>query len=78
MPLAFFSDLLETDEREQLAEKLRSCPPPSQPLQTQLPVFSAMTPETKLSDLIRERSYLNVLRFTGSQLQLASSAEWDE
>ena len=28
VPLAFFSDLLATDEREQLVEKLRSCPPP--------------------------------------------------
>ena len=32
VPFALFSDLLGTDEREQLAEKLRSCPPSSQPL----------------------------------------------
>ena len=33
VPFALFSDLLATDEREQLAEKLCSYPPPSQPLQ---------------------------------------------
>ena len=58
VPLAFFSDLLATDEREQLAEKLRSCPPPSQPLQPQLPVFPDMTPDTKLSDFTGEHSYM--------------------
>ena len=57
-PFALFSDLLGTDEREQLAEKLRSCLPPSQPLQPQLPIFPDMTPEIKLSDLVGERSYM--------------------
>ena len=33
VPFVLFSDLLATDEREQLAEKLCSYPPPSQPLQ---------------------------------------------
>ena len=79
MPFALFSDLLGTDEREQLAEKLRSCPPPSQPLQPKLPIFPDMTPETKLSDLIGERSYMlfDLLGLSCSWLTLPS-AKWDE
>ena len=76
VPFALFSDLLATDEREQLAEKLCSCPPPSQP---QLPIFPDMKPETELSDLIDERSYMlfDLLDLSYSWLTLLS-AEWDE
>ena len=79
VPFALFSDLLATDEREQLAEKLCSCPPPSQPLQPQLPIFPDMKPETELSDLIDERSYMlfDLLDLSCSWLTLPS-AEWDE
>ena len=78
-PFALFSDLLATDEREQLAEKLRSCPPPSQPLEPQLLVFPDVTPETKLSDPIRGRSCM-LFDLLGPSFSWLTppSAEWDE
>ena len=79
VPCPHFSDLLATDEREQLAKKLCSCPPSSQPLQPQLPIFPDMTPETKLSDFVGERSYMlfDLLGLSCSWLTLPL-AEWDE
>ena len=58
MPFAIFSDLLGTDEREQLAEKLRSRLSLSQPIQPQLAVFPDMTPDSKLFGFIGGHSYM--------------------
>ena len=79
VPFALFSDLLGTVERKHVAGKLRSCPPPSQPLQPQLHVFPDVTRETTLPDLIGERSYMlfNLLGLSCSWLTLPS-AEWDK
>ena len=79
MHFALFSDLLGTVKSKQQAEKLRSCSPPSQPIQPQLPVIPDMTSDTKLPDFIGEHSYM-LLDLSGlicSWLTLPS-AEWDE
>ena len=77
VPFVLFSDLLATDEREQLAEKLCSYPPPSQPLQPHR--YTAADARLPRYDA-RHKTFwlywwtqLHALRSTGSQLLTSRS-----